>query len=279
MNSLKTQYDETGSITGFWCKSVDASSGRWYGKDLKDEDPDIYFPSVTTILSILSKGKGYDLWLGNSPSYEHAMEYGKQAAHVGSIVHWYIMKLLQGSEIDTKDGFLDEDTNEITKLDYKVNKRLIGFTDFFNDHKPKVLANEVSLFNDEIYDKEYLFPWAGQADQVYEIDGKIIMCDNKTGKSYHTHGLQLSAYKLLWDSLFPEMPIDEMWGLYLSDSWIKKSYTVKKYKFEPEMWLNCLDSWLWQHGGSRKKLPQPKFKKPETTVFKLNIGAKDNVEL
>ena len=58
------------------------------------------------------------------------------------------------------------------------------------------------------------------------------MCDNKTGKPYHTHGLQLSAYKLLWDSLFPDMPIDEMWGLYLSDSWIKKSYTIKKYKFE-----------------------------------------------
>ena len=276
MSSSKTQYDENGNTIWIWCKSHDSTTGRWYSEDVPD--PKIYFPSVTTVLSVISKGKGYDQWLGNSPSYEFAMDYGMKAAHVGSIVHWYIMRLLQGHEIDTTVPFQDEDTGEETTLDYKVNKRLTGFVDFYNDHKPKVLGNEASLFNDFKHEKEYLFPWAGQVDQVYEIDGKIIMCDNKTGKDYVTHGLQLTAYKLLWDSMFPDKPIEELWGLYLSDSWIKKTYRIKKYKFEPEMWLNALDSWLWQHGGSREKLPQPKFKKPEVTKFKLNIGEEKDVQ-
>ena len=267
MNSLNNLYIKN---TDFYCKNYDTPNGRWYAKD-EGKQPDIYFPSVTTVLGVLGKGKGFEMWLGNSPSYEHAMEYGHSAAKVGSIVHWYIMKLLQGAEIDTKEDFVDEDTEEKVKLDRKVNRRLEGFEKFFDDHKPKVIANEISLFNDMIHKKEYLFPWAGQADQIYEIDGKIIMCDNKTGKSYDSHGLQLTAYKLLWDSLFPDMPIDQLWGLYLTDTWIRKPYTIKKYKFEPEMWLGALDMWFWRNGGSKYKVPQPRFPKPEKTNFKLNI--------
>ena len=273
MDSSKNQYVKN---TEFFCKNYDTPNGRWYAKD-EGKKPKIYFPSVTTVLSVLDKGKGYDLWLGNSPSYEYAMDYAMEAAKTGSIVHWYIMKLLQGAEIDTTNDFVDEDTEERTKNSRKVNKRLEGFVKFYEDHNnPAVIANEISLFSDEKDDDgNYIFPWAGQADQVYEIDGKIIMCDNKTGKSYDSHGLQLTAYKLLWDSLFPDMPIQEMWGLYLSDTWRKKPYTIKKYKFEPGMWFNMLDSWCWKHKGSLSKIPQPVFRKEDTTIFKLNLGEYD----
>tara|TARA_Y100000593_G_C4310942_1_gene338315 strand:+ start:948 stop:1784 length:837 start_codon:yes stop_codon:yes gene_type:complete len=270
MSSLR---DPSDSTTGFWCVRLDSSVGRWYAYER--EKLGVYFPSVTTVLGALNKGKGFEMWLGNSPSYEHAMEYGLEAAHIGSIVHYYIFILLEGSSVDTKQEFIDEETGEKTKTGRKVNKRLEGFVKFYEDHKPTLLANEVTLFNEAKYKKEYLFPWAGQADQVYEIDGKIVMCDNKTGKSYDSHGLQLTAYKLLWDSLFPDKKIDELWGLYLSDKWIKKPYTIKKYKFEPEMWLNVLDVWLWQNNGSRLKIPQPKQPKPETTFFELNIDKKE----
>ena len=270
MDSSKNQYVKN---TEFFCKNYDTSAGRWYAKDEEGIEPKIFFPSVTTVLSVLGKGKGFEMWLGNSQSYEHAMEYGMTAAKYGSIVHWYIMRLLQGYKVDTGDDFVDEDTDEKTKNNKKVNKRLEGFVRFYEDHKnPPVIANEISLFNDILHKKEYLFPWAGQADQVYQIDGKIIMCDNKTGKSYDSHGLQLTAYKLLWDSLFPDMMIDELWGLYLSDSWIRKPYTIKKYKFEPEMWLSVLEMWFWRNKGSKYKIPQPSFPKPETTTFKLKLG-------
>lgn len=273
MNSLRDPADST---TGFWCARMDTAAGRWYAYER--EELGVWFPSVTTILSVLGKGKGFEMWLGNSPSYEHAMQYGSEAAHIGSIVHYYIFILLEGSKVDTKDNFIDEDSGESTKLDRRVNRRLEGFVEFWKDHKPTMLANEVTLFNEAKHKKEYLFPWAGQADQVYEIDGKIVMCDNKTGKSYDTHGLQLTAYKLLWDSLFPDKKIDEMWGLYLSDKWIKKPYSIKKYKFEPEMWLNVMDSWLWRNGGSIKKLPQPKKQKEQTTVFELDLQNKEKEE-
>ncbi len=262
--------------TDFFCKNYDTATGRWYAKDIEGKEPEIFFPSVTTVLSVLGKGKGFEMWLGNSPSYEHAMDYGLEAAKYGSIVHWYIMRLLQGYKIDCDEDFIDEDTLESTKNNKKVTKRLEGFVNFYEDHgNPAVIANEISLFNDYKDKKEFLYPWAGQADQVYQIDGKIIMCDNKTGKSYDSHGLQLTAYKLLWDSLFPDMPIDEMWGLYLSDSWVKKPYTIKKYKFEPRMWMNVLETWFWRNKGSNLKIPQPKFPKPENKIFELKLGEYD----
>tara|TARA_Y100001963_G_scaffold101479_1_gene139595 strand:- start:939 stop:1775 length:837 start_codon:yes stop_codon:yes gene_type:complete len=270
LDSSKTQSNQYVKNTDFYCKNFDLPNGRWYAKD-EGKDPQVYFPSVTTVLSCLGKGKGFEMWLGNSPSYEHAMEYGLEAAKIGSIVHWYIMKLLQGEKINTKEGFLDEETEGKIKIGKKVNKRLEGFVKFYDDLKPRVMANEISLFNDHRIKGEYLFPWAGQADQIYEIDGKIIMCDNKTGKDYDTHGLQLTAYKLLWDSLFPDMIIDELWGLYLSDTWRKKAYTIKKYKFDPNMWLNTLEIWFWRNKGNKLRLPQPKFPKPDITEFELKI--------
>ena len=269
MDSSKNQYVKN---TEFFCKNYDTPNGRWYAKD-EGEKPDIFFPSVTTVLSVLDKGKGDDLWLGNSPSYDSAMDYAMAAAKTGSIVHWYIMKLLQGAEIDTTNDFVDEDTEERTRNNRKVNKRLEGFVRFYEDHNnPAVIANEISLFNPRLYRKQPLYPYAGQADQVYKIDDKYILCDIKTGADYPSHGLQLTAYKLIWDSLYPDHKIDEMWGLYLSDSWIKKPYRIKKYDFQPEDWLTTVDLWQWYKGPKNIK---PKFKKEYDTVFELNLIYKE----
>ena len=161
-------------------------------------------------MKVIYKGEGYDRWLGNSLSYKHAMEYANEAATIGSIVHALCMRLLWGEKIDTEEGFYDDYTDTEYKLDDRVNKRLVGFCSFIDDYKPIVVANELSLFNDLKVDDNVLLPYAGQVDQVYKIDDKFIMCDIKTGGEYPTHGLQLTAYKLIWDSLFPEYKIDEL---------------------------------------------------------------------
>lgn len=248
-------------------ETLDLANGRWYTqRNYKKESDRAYFPSVTTILNVLHKGEGFDRWLGNSLSYKHAMDYANDAAVIGSIVHAYCMRLLWGESIDTKEGFYDNYTDKTYDVGDKVNKRLVGFTKFIEDLDPTVVANEISLFNNVKHEKEYIFPYAGQADQVYKIEDKYILCDIKTGGEYNTHSLQLTAYKLLWDSLYPELAIDEMWGLYLSDSWRTKPYKIKKYNFDPEAWITTYDMWLWSRPDSDKK---PKFRKEIQTEFHL----------
>ena len=265
-NNLETKYK---------VDKVDIN-GRWYFPKDKKDDLTFYFPSVTTILGVVDKGEGFHRWLGNSLSYDHAMDYGNAAAQVGSITHAYIMELLWGNKIDTKNDFIDmySDSSEPIKVGNNVNKRLMGFIEFIKDYKPEVLANEMSLYNPRKHKKEFLYPWAGQVDQVYKIKDKIWMVDVKTGKDYKTHELQLSAYKLIWDSLYPEYKINEIAALYISDGWRKKpTYKLKKYDFTPEMWLNTLDMWNYINN-----FPGPSFSKEFQTEFEITEEMLNNKE-
>ena len=53
------------------------------------------------------------------------------------------------------------------------------------------------------------------------------------------------------------------------DKYIKKSFKVIKYKFEPEVWLNTYDLWIWRNSVKGKK-PTPKFKKVYPHEFAIN---------
>ena len=248
-----------------------AINGRWYYESDKTGDLSYYFPSVTSILGVIDKGDGFHRWLGNSLSYDAAMDYGNQAAKIGTIVHALVMELLFGEKVDTKLGFIDRESNdEVIKIDDRVNKRLMGFIQFIKDHKPNPLAVEMTLYNPAKDDDGFIYPWAGQVDQVLQIGGKNWLIDVKTGKEYKTHALQLTAYRLLWDSMFPQYKIDEMACLYLPDGWKKTpTYKLKKYKYEPATWLNALDMWNWVNKDGRGNEMIPKFRKDYETEFEI----------
>ena len=55
---------------------LDTAKGRtYYQRDIKVEDR-VYIYSSTTVLSnTLTKGIGFDMWLGNAVSYKDAMKY------------------------------------------------------------------------------------------------------------------------------------------------------------------------------------------------------------
>tara|TARA_B100000424_G_scaffold258149_1_gene239734 strand:+ start:144 stop:1046 length:903 start_codon:yes stop_codon:yes gene_type:complete len=246
----------------------DLPNGRWYCDIQEKKENRTFLPSVTTILGAMNKGIGYDMWLGNSLSYKHAMEYANELADIGSAVHALCMRMVWGEEVDTRIDFINHD-GSIMKLDDRVNKRLVGFIDFIKDYRPRFVATEISLFNPlKDDDGEIVFDWAGQADDIIMVDGKRILLDIKTGKEYQSHSLQLTAYKMLWDSIFPDMPIDELWALYLPEKYRTKSYKIVKYKYEPEMWLNVYDLWIWQN-SKRGKRPKPVFKKELETKYTI----------
>jgi hypothetical protein len=69
----------------------------------------------------------------------------------------------------------------------EVRSYVDRFIDFLVEKKPRFIENEVTLWS-------HTYGYAGTADFIIEIDGRILLADLKTGKSLHSEiGLQLSA--------------------------------------------------------------------------------------
>jgi len=263
------------------CSSMDLPNGRWYYGVNQTEETRAYFPSVTSILNIVSKGEGFDRWLGNALSYDDAMAYAMKKANTGSIVHAICMFLIWGQDINLADGWIDDITGRKHVLGNEVAKRLMGFQCWLYEFEPTPVAWEISLYNPRKYRNKHLYPFSGQADGVVEAkDGSLWLIDIKTGNEYKTHQLQLSAYKVLWDSLYGEEhgKIDHVACLYLKDTWRKKpTYTLKEFDFVPNLWFNALELWGWAN-ATKSSEPKPSFRKEYQTIFegyKLTIKEKE----
>tara|TARA_Y100000593_G_scaffold82070_1_gene153927 strand:+ start:11903 stop:12652 length:750 start_codon:yes stop_codon:yes gene_type:complete len=215
-------------------------------------------PSVTTFLgATLNKGIGYDTWLGNALSYKDACKERDMAARRGTIVHDLCEKLIKEGNIS-----IPEELNK--EFGEAISKRMMSFELWYRQHCPEIITTEYKLYHPSL-------PFSGTPDIVCKINDKMTLIDIKTGNPYPTHQLQLTCYKMLWDAVFPEHPIQEMYGLYLKDSWISKvEPQYKKYKYAPEVVNNVHAVWEWIAGGK----PWPKSKYP----VKLSFSIKENEE-
>tara|TARA_Y100001938_G_scaffold141315_1_gene210864 strand:- start:1533 stop:2396 length:864 start_codon:yes stop_codon:yes gene_type:complete len=238
---------------------IDAPKGRYYYQRDVEVENRVYNASSTTILSnTLTKGIGFDMWLGNSLSYRHAMDYARDRAFLGTQTHAMIMWLIWGLKVDTSNGFYNEDTGQIENVTDEVKLRLQGFIDFYQTYFPEPIATEICLYTDELdEDGEVLFPWAGTADQILKMpDGKIHLVDIKTGKEYpKDHELQLTSYKLLWDHIYGDEhgKIDKLACLYLNS---KGKYKLKEYKFVPYNWYNVYENFEYMVRDGRGSMPK-----------------------
>ena len=94
-----------------------------------------------------------------------------------------------------------------------INKRLMGFCKFWEDYNPTTLASEMQLQHEDI-------PFCGTADFVGIIadpktnKNEITLIDYKTGMPYKTHQVQLSAYAMIWNKLFPKYKIEKIASLH-----------------------------------------------------------------
>ena len=227
---------------------------RWYSPIVEEETEwadRIFAPSVTTVLNIVDKGIGWNKWLGNSPSYESAMDFAREAALVGSIVHDFIDQMTHGQtiELPTENGehtthsrYIDTKTlesHDIWPRRKLIQKRLMAYQKFHAVRFIDMLASEIMLFAED---------FAGTADFVGHIKfGKkepLVLIDYKTGKEYADHQLQLSGLKIAWDLAFPDNPIEEIFCLYLTE---RGSFTLKRFEFDPEGWEHALGLWTWDH--------------------------------
>jgi len=258
-------------------KRQDTGIGRVYRLDDGEQKADIY--SVTTVLNVIDKGIGFHKWLGNSPSYGLAMDYANKRAEIGTMVHAFCSMLSWGMEVNTSNGWEDRNFTKHTVLD-EAKKRLLGFIDFFKEERPVMLASEIMLFNPKQMEGGLQYPFAGTADMVYlgTKDNKpdMVMCDIKTGKEYpKLHALQLTGYKLLWDSLYGDEQgnIDSLKGLYLRDN---GNYKLIDYPFSPSAFYECVS--LFEYMSTTLKTgrwPTVKDKPELPNVFSLKMGEDD----
>lgn len=105
---------------------------------------------------------------------------------------------------------LDEDWQE---ENFDIINYIYAYANFLKEHPELPIASEES-----IYSEEYNF--AGTIDLVKFIDGKLSIIDKKTSKAISKlrSEVQLNAYRLLWNELHPNMPIEALFILQLKDN-------------------------------------------------------------
>jgi len=165
-------------------KQINFLDSRFYSRN------QIYYPSVTYILSYFPKGKFFEEWIKN---VGHNSDFiAQKAADEGTQVHETIEKYLKGEKITW--------INEQGKANFSkdVWKMILKFHDFWTTHKPTLIESEIHLFSDTL-------KIAGTCDLVVEMNGEMWILDIKTSNSIHTsHDLQLAAYTACWNETFEE---------------------------------------------------------------------------
>ena len=92
-------------------KRMNSTHGRVYYQSNAEVEDRAYLYSSTTILdNVLTKGIGFDRWLGNATSYSDAMEYAKERAMIGNMTLALALWLIWGETIDCRHGFFIEDS-------------------------------------------------------------------------------------------------------------------------------------------------------------------------
>ena len=227
-------------------KRFDADQ-RWYALEGTEQ----WKPSVTSIINgACAKGKHFDDWLMKNG--KEAIVIRDKAALNGTLVHESIEALLNGETVNIKDDF--------------ISKGLMSFERFYIECSPTIEEKEIFLYHRNI-------PWAGTPDIIGRISNKLSIIDIKTGDYRKSHELQQLMYMDLWNTIFPEHPIEEIYGLYLKCKWIKEpNYILRRFNRKSKLHTGVYDLWNFLNNK-----PWPKTKANLKKTFTLNIKEKNDV--
>ena len=115
-------------------KQINVLDQRFYRRNEE------YYPSVSSILNYFPKNQFFHSWLKDVGHNSDII--ASRAAAEGTQVHNAVEAFLNGNEIN----WLDEFGTVQYSLD--VWKMILKFADFWNTHKPELIATEYHLFSD-----------------------------------------------------------------------------------------------------------------------------------
>lgn len=160
-------------------KQINVLDQRFYRRNEQ------YYPSVSSILNYFPKNQFFHAWLKDVGHNSDII--AARAAAEGTQVHNAIDRFLNGEEIKWIDD------NGRAEYSLEVWKMILKFADFWNTHKPELIATEYHLFSDT---HEY----AGTTDIIVKLNNQVWLLDIKTSNSLHTsYDLQLAAYAVAWN--------------------------------------------------------------------------------
>lgn len=168
-------------------------------------NPELYYPSVTTVLEIWPKGYGYTQWLKDLGM--NAEEVLRRAGEQGTHVHTACDTFLKGHTV----MWCDEKTNNpiYTLEEWKM---FLRFVDFYNTHQPQVVASEIQVVSDKMR-------LGGTIDLVCRLHGENWLIDNKTSNAIRpAYELQLAKYAEMWNEAHPEFPIHRTGVMWLKSA-------------------------------------------------------------
>lgn len=223
-----------------------------------------FLPSVTTILSAVAKGKGFNTWL-QTHTPEESDEILTQAGLSGSKCHHAIERMISGQRVVPEEFvYTDDDGIEHKGFTPEESRKLTSFVRWWFEYRPKVLAFEKIVYSES---RKY----AGTVDFIGQIkvgtliankaikacettmapdEYAMLVLDWKTNKSgiYATNIMQAAAYAMA------EM---EMTGKKVNMIGILRLGTKHKagYEFkvlpsilEPyKAFLGVVESWRYQN--------------------------------
>lgn len=208
-------YDDLPTVTG--------DSGRVYST------PGGEYPSITTVLSILSKDAIQE-WR-QRVGEEEADKVGRRAAKRGTKIHDLMEKYIKGEEIDERK-LMPHHRASFRKLKPIIDKYL-----------SEVYAQEVPLYSDKLR-------VAGRVDLVGVMHGLKIILDFKTSGRVKTreeisgYFMQATAYAIMFEER-TGMPIDHVVILMDVDNHDPIVFVEKKDKWIQPL-LETIDAYYKQ---------------------------------
>ena len=151
-----------------------------------------------------------------------------KAADAGTIAHGMI-------EADLKDRSFNTSIFPKELVD-KAETSYLNFIEWKERNQVKPIAIEPNLISE-------IYQYGATPDYIGYINGKASLLDWKTGGVYEDHLLQVAAYKVAWEEVHPEIPLDGGFNLIR----FNKEDAAFDHKFRqslPEAWeafLNLLN--------------------------------------
>ena len=252
-----------------------------YGR-VYEVEPGVFFGSVTTILRYgLPLQEFLMKWMieNSQGSYQRHIQHSGEGSEIGTAVHNLIERIVAGEEIEITDDPLDYVSGKGYYPTYhtviQIRKALQSFVLFWKTQQPLVESVEQLLWSTKKHNGDYMFPFCGRCDMIATINGERWLLDVKTSKvvkDVMNYGVQLSMYRMLWDAMNPQLPIDRMGVI-----WAKKDFQASspprsvsapiEYNYRPELVKPIYT--IFQEVYDGFKLGEPKLKAPAPRIFSL----------
>ena len=242
-------------MASYNCYLLDKDGKSVFYKDYPDLSKGELYISVSQILSMLGGNDFLIRWClktfgGRLDPVKAHSDFMEKVSDLGSRLHHYVECDLKGTpfpEKDLKDDMLGG---------------IESWVDFKNNHSIELIDSEKVL-----HSKKYRI--AGTMDLRIKLDGKLCVCDLKTGSVQNKAYIQLACYKHMLQEMGLSDGSEQLVVLGGADSQSKVADGGKMFVHTMESWFNgrvteedlftrlmCLrELWKQEHITTRKFIP------------------------